>query len=310
MSNDIVVFIITLRDNKRFPFLKKRLNDLKISFKIIKAINGKLLTLKKLGKIYNKDLSIKNVGRELSPSEIGCAASHLKTYRYIVNNEIEQAIILEDDAYPSEYLKKWINNKVKIKNNEIINFYTNPHGFVLKKKDKSILNKKFNLHLAKTHLFGTTAYQINNYTCKKILKISKNKVSSFADWPFLFIKNKIKLFISLPFLVIINDRGHSYLKHERKFFLKENYLIKKIFPEKILSFLRIPYYFFYIPYFLGKYRNVNYYYEHFIRYYLIQIRLLIFKRYIDLSKIYYKEKFYCEDLKEIIKLRIYKNTII
>ena len=38
----------------------------------------------------------------MSPSEIGAAASHLKTYNFIVKNKINQAIILEDDAYPSK----------------------------------------------------------------------------------------------------------------------------------------------------------------------------------------------------------------
>ena len=38
----------------------------------------------------------------MSPSEIGAAASQLKTYDYIVRNNIDQAIILEDDAYPSK----------------------------------------------------------------------------------------------------------------------------------------------------------------------------------------------------------------
>ena len=38
----------------------------------------------------------------MSPSEIGAAASHLKAYTYISKNKIDQAIILEDDAYLSE----------------------------------------------------------------------------------------------------------------------------------------------------------------------------------------------------------------
>ena len=53
----------------------------------------------------------------MSPSEIG-AAFVKKTYDYIVRNNIDQAIILEDDAYPSKKLYEWIK-KIKTENNEI-----------------------------------------------------------------------------------------------------------------------------------------------------------------------------------------------
>ena len=41
----------------------------------------------------------------MSSSKIGEAASHLKTYKYIIRNKFSQYIIIEDDAFPSVLLK-------------------------------------------------------------------------------------------------------------------------------------------------------------------------------------------------------------
>ena len=59
---------------------------------------------------------LKNIGRKLADSEIGCAASHLKAYNYVIKNKIEQAIIMEDDSFPSEFLYQWLKNNIKIEN--------------------------------------------------------------------------------------------------------------------------------------------------------------------------------------------------
>ena len=144
------VFIISLKNSPRINLLKNRLKNIKINYKIFDAINGKDLAIKKkLHFVYSKKDTIKNIGRDLSPPEIGVAASHLAIYNYIIKKNIYQAIIMEDDAYPSRLLHDWIQNNVTVENNEILSFYSSPSNSFLKKTPKKLINsylliKKYN----------------------------------------------------------------------------------------------------------------------------------------------------------------------
>jgi GR25 family glycosyltransferase involved in LPS biosynthesis len=237
----IKVLIISLKNSKRLPYLKKKLNNLKIKFKIIDGINGNYYHKKKrLDKISDEKIIFKTIGRRMSPSEIGAAASHIKAYKFIVKNNIDQAIIFEDDAIPSGILREWINNDHKLDNNEILSFFAYPSGFLEKKPFKKILNNKISLHYSKTHIYSNSCYQINNYTCKKILSITKGKVIGLADWPFNTSIHSIKLIVTLPFLTVINDRGISNLSASRNKILGEkNVLIKNLIPKSILLIIEL-----------------------------------------------------------------------
>jgi GR25 family glycosyltransferase involved in LPS biosynthesis len=297
----IKVLIISLKNSKRVSVLKKRLKSINIDYKIVEGINGKEIFRKnKQHLIYNKRKTLKNISRELSPQEVGATASHIKAYKYIVKNKIKQAIIMEDDAYPSNYMLEWIKNNVEIENNKILSFYSYPNGFLKKKYYKTVLDKKIFLHNSVTHIFNNSCYQINNYTCKEILKITKGKVIGLGDWPFLICSSKIKLAVTIPFLCVINDNGFSYVRKSQEIFTKKNFLIRKIIHKDIISILRIPYYLSYLPYFLGKYKNKKFYYEHFFYKQFIRIYNYIFNSYYNLETIYYKPKFYWKDLQKKI----------
>jgi glycosyl transferase family 25 len=47
---------------------------------------------------YDDRVATRRVGRPLSPSEIGCYASHFKLWEWLANSDYDQAIILEDDV--------------------------------------------------------------------------------------------------------------------------------------------------------------------------------------------------------------------
>jgi len=47
---------------------------------------------------YDDRVAARRWGRPLSPSEIGCYASHFKLWEWLVNSDYDQAIIFEDDV--------------------------------------------------------------------------------------------------------------------------------------------------------------------------------------------------------------------
>ncbi len=99
------VFVINLeKDIDRKSFIESQLSNLNISFEFVKGTLGKDISKDEINMIYDKKKTFKNLCRELTKSEIGCAISHIGIYRKIVNENIPYALILEDDVCLTESL--------------------------------------------------------------------------------------------------------------------------------------------------------------------------------------------------------------
>ena len=99
LDNDINIYIINLqRREDRKQQITSRLNDLKIkNYTFIDAIDGKELTPEEVKQSYN-DKRSKEIHREMTLPEIACALSHIKCAKKMLNEGLDYAIILEDDA--------------------------------------------------------------------------------------------------------------------------------------------------------------------------------------------------------------------
>ncbi|HEP0308093.1 TPA: glycosyltransferase family 25 protein, partial [Providencia rettgeri] len=90
----MIVFIINLKESsERRMKMQAQLDKTKLKYEFINAVNGKNLSdteLKKATHDYPNCM--------LTKGEIGCALSHLSIYKKMANENIEQALVLEDDA--------------------------------------------------------------------------------------------------------------------------------------------------------------------------------------------------------------------
>lgn len=294
------ILIISLKKSKRVKFLINRLKKLNLTYKIIAGINGKKLNnKKKLDKFFDKNLIRKKIGRELSPSEIGAAASHLKVYKFIVKNKIQRAVILEDDAFPSIKFKNWLINTNFNKNNAILSLFAYPSGYLNKNKIKKNDNTEVDVFLSKTHIYSSCCYLINFQTAKKILKITKGKVINYPDWAFNTIKDKINLYVIIPFLVVMSDRGISNLSSDRnKILYGSNSILSKPIFKNLLFFPKIFYYLFFIPFIFRKYQDFAFYIEHFFIKNYFRLKNIFFDSEIDLYKVSYNRNYYVKDLRK------------
>jgi glycosyl transferase family 25 len=94
----IRTFIINLaRNPERKAFMQQQLDSLGIPHEFIEATDGRNLTKSDTEKIYDKETSLQYLNTPLRESEIGCAHSHARIYRKIVEEHIDYAFILEDD---------------------------------------------------------------------------------------------------------------------------------------------------------------------------------------------------------------------
>lgn len=95
------ILIISLLNSKRREIISHRLSGLGFEFQFIDAVYGKNLSTEELSKVDYEFYKQYNA-KPLTLGEIGCAASHIKTYEYMIEHHIQQAIILEDDVIVSQ----------------------------------------------------------------------------------------------------------------------------------------------------------------------------------------------------------------
>lgn len=292
------ILILSFRGSPRLKMIKLRLNKLKLKYKIIYGVNSKTKAgVKILKKNYNQKKTEFYLGRKLPFSEMSAAYVHLKAYKYIVKNKIKNCIIMEDDAYPSKKIKYFLKEELN-KKKYIIGLMSYS-GFVKKKPDFKF-NKIFSIHRAKTHLIHISAYMCDIYFCKTILKYTKGKICGISDWPINLIEKKIYSAISLPYPVVINENHKSLLAVDRKNYTPA-YKLKKYIPKLFFELLNFFYIIFYIPYFTGRYKDINFFKEHFYEKKLFFFQNLFFKNLIDTSKIYLNSNYYSKDLDSLVQ---------
>lgn len=92
-------YIINLdRDQKRWNHIRDQALAVGLDFKRISGVSGRDLDQTERDRHYSSSRARWLRARDLSPSEIGCALSHLKTYREILCRDLPRALILEDDV--------------------------------------------------------------------------------------------------------------------------------------------------------------------------------------------------------------------
>jgi glycosyl transferase family 25 len=279
----IPVFVLTIKKSVRAAKIKKRLNILKIKFKFFYAIDGRDPSNHQiLQKKYDRRKCLKILGKDLSYPEISCAEAHLRIYKYIVNKNISNAIIMEDDCNPSKFLKDWLGLNLELfkKKYDLIQLY---HSFgIVYKKPTEITSRKFSLHRACFNIPYATCYQITKNACNYIIKRNK-KISFAADWPINFTTGKIRQYVILPQLAFLetNHMSTSFQKIKWKRFSMFNSIKKKI---PFYNFLTAIYFLFHVPYFLGLYKNYDYYKQNFLLRKIFYIKSLFSNDYINLSR--------------------------
>jgi hypothetical protein len=91
------IFIINLKKDKdRFLKISEQLN------------RNNFFNYERVDAIYGKDV-YKDYNTKLNPGQLGCYLSHLRTYSKIIEQNLEYAIILEDDVQKFIRLKELLN---------------------------------------------------------------------------------------------------------------------------------------------------------------------------------------------------------
>ena len=162
------IFVISLaRAKERRADISRRLDAVGASYEIVDGVDGESLDLNELGdRLKPEDYRIK-FGRGFTRGEIGCYLSHYNLWQRMVDENIECAMVLEDDATWDEDFFDTVLDLLK----------TNHHWelVLLSSKDRRAdfvlcdVGNKRNLIRHKRRAWGTVAYIIRRSGAEKLL---------------------------------------------------------------------------------------------------------------------------------------------
>jgi glycosyl transferase, family 25 len=234
-----IIYVVNLKkDIKRKKHIINELKRQNINnYELIEAVNGNKFSTQELSlhKFTNKK-GYNCWNTKMSPSQIGCALSHIKIYKKFLKSNYDFALILEDDA-------KFINNlTIDLKNFILKNFNYEKQIILLselKEFYKKPIDKKNNYEIVNvTNAFFTHAYFINKKAAKSIISFNY-PVKTIADnFVFFKIYCSIKITGLNPFLVDQDKKNYittiATEKNSEKIFLLRRAIYKMII--KILKY--------------------------------------------------------------------------
>lgn len=93
------ILVINLDEERgRFRSISSQLEELGLSCRRVAAVDGSQLTRAERDAAYSPSLNERTYYKDLSPGEIGAYLSHIRAWRTIVDEGLDQAVILEDDC--------------------------------------------------------------------------------------------------------------------------------------------------------------------------------------------------------------------
>jgi len=202
------IFIVNLKNSvERRQKMEEQLHALGLSAEFIEAVDGRFMSDDERKRVTA------DVNYAFLPGEIGCALSHQKIYNRIVDENIAQALILEDDVLIENILPELLKG-IKLSNStpEII-LLSRVNKF--RKKAVRSLTTIYKIH--KTEQATTAhAYIINNKAASSFLNnlypvwMTSDKWSLFEDL------SMAKIYSVIPYPVRLSEEAETSTINQSK----------------------------------------------------------------------------------------------
>lgn len=202
MIEEFKIYIVNLKkDEKRRENIIREVKKQNLAnYEIVDAVDGNELNQNELNNATFKNKRHLNPwNSKMSPSQIGCALSHIKIYEKFIKTEFEVALILEDDAI---FVRDFTNN---LKQLILKNFKFRKQIVLLselKEFHSKALDSADNYEIVNvSNAFFTHAYMINKEAARSIISFNY-PVKTIADnFVFFKIYCNIKIIGLNPYLL-------------------------------------------------------------------------------------------------------------
>ncbi len=203
-------FVVNMaRDVERRQYMTARLRELGMEAEFITAVNGRQLAAADRAAVYDRRRSLRVYGVEMLDSEIGCFLSHRRLYERMVAENIEVALILEDDvridpgfpaivrellASPSQ---DWLVIRFDSKRNRVVA----PSKRKFRGTQVATLPGGAALYRLETHVLGVGAYLIRREGAARMLEYGARIFMPIDQTMDRFWENGIVPYVVRPFPV-------------------------------------------------------------------------------------------------------------
>ncbi|RTR38253.1 glycosyltransferase family 25 protein [Shewanella canadensis] len=103
------IFVINLDTSlDRLASIQKSCDHLELRFQRVSAVLGSDLGKEEKAKVYNLRDNLRKYDKALNDGEIGCYLSHAECWTKIIEDELDYALVLEDDAILTDELPLYI----------------------------------------------------------------------------------------------------------------------------------------------------------------------------------------------------------
>ena len=178
----LVTLVVALDDSGRVQALERRLADLGISSSRVCAVDGRALSADQLRRAANLRAGRILYGQQLTATQVGCALSHRLAYRLLVDSGAEWALVLEDDARPTDAMLSVIEQLTVLNYGAPVVVELFSEGRVNRSTQAIDLWEGQAVEKLATFPGFTVAYLINRQAAEWALT-DEGPIASRADWP-------------------------------------------------------------------------------------------------------------------------------
>ncbi len=191
-------YIINLeRSVKRRKHILAEAAKHKLEFELFPAVDGSALSRKEVEEMCHLN-AIKKAPKWLTPGMLGCSLSHYKVYKKIIEDGINAAFVLEDDAIlPHNSAELLADISANLETNEIVSLYYMSFGKCqLSKMDVTNLPQGFSLRfpIDISRILSTAGYVITRDAVKSLLDILLPIRVSPDSWGYFYENAGFKSF--------------------------------------------------------------------------------------------------------------------
>ncbi|MEC4727598.1 glycosyltransferase family 25 protein [Shewanella sp. D64] len=199
------IFVINLDSSlDRLSSMQEQCDRLGLEFERVSAVRGSELSEGDKSKIYSLEQNLKKYDKVLNDGEIGCYLSHIRCWEKLLAEELDYALVLEDDGILTDELPLFITKLAK--SFEHWDYILLSHGRKIKPVIDS-LDMGDGLWLQKVlKLNSTTTGQFISFQGAKKLVSTALPISRPVDMDIQhWFEKSLRCFVVSPFPVLTGD---------------------------------------------------------------------------------------------------------
>lgn len=186
MKNQIPIFVISLKNAKsRRVNIQHQMNGLGLKFSFFDAVEGvNPDVIEENRYLIDQNWREKRRGDPLTPSEIGCALSHAFVYKKMIDENLTDAIVIEDDAIIGSAFRSVALREMEFpkRNLVILHVYKQQYAKKVTKSEHVKINDNYSLYSPYGRFSGACGYYVTKEAAQ-VLYDAAIPVWMTSDWP-------------------------------------------------------------------------------------------------------------------------------